>query len=133
MCGGVKASERFRNQKEDQINRELERLSNLKQGYTYSWPTSEGIQNRLFAGHIRSETMNDVWGNKIAKHLSIHATQFMERDTVGGSNQLKSFNVPSGKGLHAAIMTDGSLRLVTRAAQGDEAKVHHRAPQFIDL
>ena len=133
MCGGVSAQERFRNQKDDQIDRELARLANLRAGTTYSWPIGSTLEKHSFGGHCRSETIDRTWAAQIARHVKINVSTFSERDTVGGTGQLREFSMPAGKAIAGVILRNGELRIVTKQAEGAVASVHHREPQLVDL
>jgi hypothetical protein len=133
VCGGFKPSRKFAIAKEDQVAAEMARLSNLKQGWTYTWPLSTGLEKKLFGGHCRIENLDSVWSGKIDRHVAIEASEFNERDTIGGSNQLKPFPVPSDKAIHGVVLKTGELRIVTKQAQGDVLKVHHRQPDFMEI
>ena len=133
MCGGFKPSRKFAVAKDEQISREMARLARLEQNQIYSWPLSTGIEQRVFAGHARIENLDSVWNNKIDRHVRIEAESFGERDTVGGSMKLKDFSMPEGKAIHGIILKTGDLRIVTRPAVGEEAKVHNRAPHLVNI
>lgn len=134
MCGGFRPSRKLAIAKENQINAEMQRLANLKKGFPYTWPTSQGLITAHFGGHVRSESMESgVWEGKIAQHVTIEAESFAERDTVAGTYEFKHFKVPDGYGIAAVILNDGYLRIVTQPATVNVAKVHHRQPYLCEL
>jgi len=134
ICGGLKDSQHTKRAKDAQIEAELKRLAKLQQGWTYTWPLSTGYEKYLFGGHARMENLDSMWSGKINKHVKIEASEFAERNTIGGnSNEMKSFKIPDGKAIHGVVTNDGDLRIVTQASTGDVAAVHHRMPHLIDI
>jgi hypothetical protein len=131
MCGGFKPSRKWLRSKEDEISRELDRLSNLKQGSSYVWPLATGHERFTFEGHVRSENLDSVWTGKISRHVKVLADSFSERDTVGGSRKLIPFPVPPGSAIHGVITNEGKLRIVTQEATGEVRSVHHRMPHWV--
>lgn len=132
MCGGLKDSDRTKRAKDAQIEAEMKRLAVLKQGWTYTWPLSSGYEKKLFGGHCRIENLDTVWTGKIDRHVKIEASQFSERDTIGGSGELKPFSIPFGKAIHAVIVNN-ELRIVTQQSIGEVMKVHHRMPHLVNI
>ena len=131
MCGGFRPSRQFAVAKDEQIARELKRLASLKQGFPYLFPLSGGLEKKIFGGHCRIENIDTVWAGKIERHVKIEADSYSERDTIGGSGELKPFAMLAGKSIHGVILNNGELRIVTKQAQGDILKVHHRMPDLI--
>jgi hypothetical protein len=132
MCGGLKDSDKTKRAKDAQIAAEMKRLVTLRQGWVYTWPLASGYEKRLFGGHCRIENLDSVWNGKIEKHVKIEASQFSERDTIGGSKELKPFSIPDNKAIHAVIVNN-ELRIVTQPSIGEVMKVHHRMPHLVDL
>ena len=110
----------------------MRRLARLKQGYEYTWPLSTGYEVYRFGGHCRSENIASVWAGKIEREVKIEASEFHERDTIGGSMKLVPFRMPPNKAI-LGIITNGELRIVTEPATGEVAKIHHRQPVLVDL
>ena len=132
MCGGLSDSQKYWRSKNAQIESEMKRLSRLVQGYTYNWPLSTGLEKHKFGGHCRSENLESVWNGKIERHVKIEASEFYERDTIGGSMELRSFSVPADKRIHGVI-TSGELRIVTVPANEAVRKIHNRMPELINI
>ena len=134
MCGGFKASRIWLRGKEAQIEAEMKRLANLKEGFTYSWPLITGLREAYFGGHVRSENLDSIWAGKVKEHVKIAADSYSERNTVGGDrHSMVEFNMKPGKAIHGVITNKNELRIVTEPAQGSVAAVHHRQPQLVDL
>ena len=132
MCGGLKDSQKYWRAKNAQIEAEMKRLANLKQGWTYMWPIIGGAEEVRFGGHARIENITSVWSGKIERHVKISASEFQERDTVSGSRELRPFPVPDGKCIHGIITKQHEMRIVTQAADENVSKVHHRMPHLIE-
>lgn len=135
QCGGFRPALQATAKREVANALKYQRLSLLKSGRDYTFPTSKGDVTVSFGGHARSETLQAVWGPKIKEHVKIQAETFSERDTIGGSGTMKEFRVPEGKALHGVIIENHGmreLRIVTQASYGNVAKTHHRMPCFLD-
>jgi hypothetical protein len=127
----MRPSRQFAVTKDEQIAREMARLAKLQQGFPYHFPLDTGIVKAVFGGYCRIENLDSIWAGKIERHIKIAADSFSERDTVGGTHELKPFAVPDGRFIHGVELKNGEIRIVTRQAQGDVLKVHHRMPDLI--
>lgn len=113
-----------------------------KPGNTVPIVTPNGYQYMaVWRGFARIETLKQVWLAKGWKPVKIvNGVSFKERDTVGGSRDLKEFKMHLGQGVGAvakAMTSPGGkkyveVKMVTQPAQGDVKGVHHRMPKIIE-
>lgn len=132
MCGGLKDSQKTKRAKDAQIAAEMKRLEKIKQGWTYSWPLTTGVEKFRFGGHARIENIDLKWNGKIERHVKIEASEFLERDTVSGSGKLRPFPIPPHRCIHGIITKQNELRIVTQPADKEVSKVHDRMPRLIE-
>lgn len=81
---------------------------------------------RIDGSRDRSKTFAEQWPRDKVQIVTIkEVSQFTERDRSTGENV--SFNA-QGRQIAAIINKDGELKIITRAAEGEEKKIHNRMP-----
>jgi len=94
----------------------------------------------LWTGFARIETLKTVWIAKGWKPVRIiNGVSFQERDTTGGTKELKEFPMKQGTGIGAvAKVVKGNykdyveVKVVTQPADENVKKVHHRMPKILE-
>ncbi|KKK71339.1 hypothetical protein LCGC14_2914910 [marine sediment metagenome] len=122
MCGGLRFSKTMIK----------ERQLVFRQGMKYTLPTTEGHMELIYDGSLRSENLNS-WKPYIKKRILILAEEYLERKTKQYQyDQFRAFKT-NGKGIHAAILTDGTrrknaFRIITMPANSEVSGTHDRMP-----
>lgn len=124
MCGSLKLEGQMHQTKmhgtipSSNIDGATEEFS--KENYRWTgWARIDGSRNG-------EKTFAEQWPKDEVKVVTIKdVSQFTERDRRTGENV--SFNA-EGRQIAAVIDKEGQIRIITRAAKGEEKKIHNRMP-----